>query len=119
MPLCQTDQPMSQPDDDKRAIAEALAELDNADMRRIVAEALGVSTSQVSRWVMGKDRMTPRQVFDAERALDLSPGTISARAGYVPVGGCEVEAAIAADDRLDEVGRGAVRAVYRSVRLRR
>src|SRR5689334_21960539 len=107
---------MSAHDEDKRAIADALREHDTAEQRRAIAEALEVSTSQVSRWYRGLDRMTPRQVFAAEGALGLEPGALSTVAGFAPVGASpSVSVAITNDGRLGERDRRILQLLYREM----
>jgi transcriptional regulator with XRE-family HTH domain len=103
-------------DDDKQAIASALRDHDGPQARRAMARALGVTVSQVSRWYRGMDRMTPRQVFAAEAALGLEPGTLSAAAGFAPIGTPPgVVAAIRDDRRLGERDRRILQLLYREM----
>jgi transcriptional regulator with XRE-family HTH domain len=107
---------MDADDDDKRAIAEALREHDGPEHRKAIAEALGVTVSQVSRWYRGLDRMTPRQVFTTESALGLDPGELSAAAGFAPLGQtASVSLAIGNDGRLGERDRRILRLLYREM----
>lgn len=69
----------------KNAIGAALDAALGDQPQRSLAEKVGVTQSQVSRWVKGLDAIKPAQVFAIERALDLSPGTLSRLEGYLPL----------------------------------
>jgi hypothetical protein len=65
---------------------------------------------------MGRDRMTPRQVFATETALGLAPGEIASAAGFAPLNApVSVVAAIEADDRLTDRDRRILRRLYREL----
>lgn len=76
------------------------------------------SQAAISNYLMGKVIPDPPTVFALEQVLQLRAGTLSRLLGYLPASSRSarsVEDAIAADPRLNEVGRRAVLAVYQQL----
>jgi transcriptional regulator with XRE-family HTH domain len=102
-------------DEQRRAFVEALeGELTTAN-RKTVAARLEVTKSQVSRWSKGRDVPAPDQVFAIEEALELPPGSLSRKLGYLPVGSSSVLAAVDADPKLSPKARRLLEVTYRSL----
>lgn len=89
-----------------------------AEIARVEGRRGPYSQQHASDWINGRRNMSPSQVFAAEVALDLEPGTLSQLLGYLPVGArsvVTVEDAIAADPALGARDRAAMLALYRSL----
>lgn len=81
-----------------------------------IADLLGVTQGTVSQWETGRSHPSFRQMQTIERHLGLGRGSILVAAGLVEVGG--IEAAILADDSLDENELDLLLRVYRSVAVK-
>lgn len=99
-----------------------------ARLRAVIAERhisqtalaieFGVAHSTLNQWVAGPSVPEPHVVFDLEAHLELPPGTLSAELGYLPLSVRDlptegVEAALAADPRLDNSARRLLTLLYR------
>lgn len=110
------------------AIRQRLAELDRslswlgAEVARVMGRADPFSQATVSKWLTvpwASERstagMSPAQVFAAEQALGMRPGTLSRSLGYLPTSSRSartVPEAIDADPKLTALGRRVLAATY-------
>lgn len=80
-----------------------------------LGKALDVTNSRIGQWENG-DPIDPRYAMQLEIVLNLAPGELTRRLGYVSIDAetqPSVIAAIRADSRLDERGRKSLEALYR------
>lgn len=86
-----------------------------AEVARLEGRAEPYSQSAVNLWLSGKSELSPTQVFALERVLQLRPGSLSRRLGYLPVTArsfTSVRDAVEHDPGLGPVGRRVLLAAY-------
>jgi transcriptional regulator with XRE-family HTH domain len=91
-----------------------------AGLRQIdVAAALDVDPGTVSKWSRGLQRIDLEYFPSIDRMCGRPLGYVLTRAGYVdPAPPADVPAAIAADQDLDQEGRGALTMLYEVLKTR-
>lgn len=84
-----------------------------------LAERLGTAQSAVSGWATGKSAPNPERVFEMERVLQLSPGTLAAilqyRAPEEEEHRCDVVRAIEENDVLSRAHKELLLTMYASL----
>lgn len=111
---------MTRPEDRWRAFGRALSDAlaQSRKTQTAVAKAIGVSTSTLSDWKLGKSEPErPAVTFALERELGVDPGHLSRHLGYVPA---EAAArswrnALVHDPEIDDRIREALLAVIRAL----
>lgn len=105
------------PDVQAFGVALTAAMADRGVRAPAVAESIGLTDDAVRKWMGGRAQPDPQTLFAVERLLEVAPGALSHHLGYVPAGApTSVEEAVAADSRLNKMGRAAVLGAYRAVR---
>jgi transcriptional regulator with XRE-family HTH domain len=84
-----------------------------------LAESMGATQSTVSAWINGRSEPSPATVFELERTLKVSVGSLSRLLGYLPVESAKislsVKDAVARDHQLKEEFKPTLLAVYREL----
>lgn len=80
------------------------------------ADRIGVSSSAVTSWVLGRKEPHFTMVFAMERELRLAPGSLSRILGFCPCdhAGPTLEGAILVADELNDTGRQAMLLSYQA-----
>lgn len=99
-----------------RALSDALAR--SRKTQTAVAQAIGVSTSTISDWKLGKSEPErPAVTFALEHELGVGPGELSKYLGYVPreAAAQSWQAALLHDPEIDDRLREVLLAVIRAM----
>lgn len=84
-----------------------------------LAERMGTAQSAVSAWVSGKSAPSPERVFELERILELSPGTLAGllqyRAPEEKEHRCDIVKAIEENESLSRAHKELMLTMYASL----